>query len=136
MEMGRVEIFEELIRTMNDDGTTALFESVPEGFEFTPDPSFPESGTFTGEELRRWGVAWETAWETVRLELLQTEEEGGAVYSRCRWRAKGAASGVDVPFEEFTMIIWFDREDAPVRGAAFFDHDLAVAALRGSPPPA
>jgi hypothetical protein len=27
-------------------------------FEFTPDPSFPDAGTYRGEDLRRWMRDW------------------------------------------------------------------------------
>jgi hypothetical protein len=133
--MGRIEIVRDLVGVMNTDGLEALFDGLPESFEFTPDPSFPESGTYSGAELRAWGLAWDAAWEVAILEVLEMHEEGAAVLARSRWRVKGAASGVEVPFEEFTMIIWFEDE-TPARGAAFFENDRALAAVRNPPPPA
>jgi hypothetical protein len=133
--MGRIEIVHELFGVMNEEGLEALFDSLPASFEFTPDPSFPEAGTYSGAELRGWGLAWDTAWEVAILEVLDVHEEGSAVLARCRWRVKGAASGVEVPLEEFTMILWFVGEE-PVRGKAFFDNEKALAAVRDAPPPA
>jgi ketosteroid isomerase-like protein len=39
-------------------------------FEFTPDPSFPDAGTYRGEDLRRWMRDWISTWRENRFELL------------------------------------------------------------------
>jgi hypothetical protein len=42
--------------------------------EFSPDPSFPDAGTYRGDEFRRWMRDWVATWQENRFEMVEISE--------------------------------------------------------------
>ena len=101
-------------------------------FEFTPDPSFPDAGTYRGDDLRRWMRDWISTWRENRFELLGVEQVGDALMMRGRWHLATRQSGGEVPLQDFTLVLFYDDDDAqrPGRMSAYFDHRQAREAAR------
>ena len=102
----------------------------------TPDPSFPDAGTYRGEELRRWLREWSATWEGNRLEVLEMEDQGEAVTMLMSLASRTCRTGQDeIPVDDFTLVWWFQEGDAsrPIRWAAFFDRERALEAARSGP---
>lgn len=121
-----------MVALWNSGDIEAWLDEVGPDFEFTPDPTFPDTGTYKGEGLREWMRAWTRTWENNRFEMLEYREEGKASLGPSRWHLAAPRSGEDVPVADFTIVIWWDRPDAerPTRMAAFFQHEEALAAAR------
>jgi ketosteroid isomerase-like protein len=122
-----------MVALWNSGDIEAWLDEVGPDFEFTPDPTFPDTGVYKGEGLREWMRAWTRTWEDNRFEMLEYSEEGNASLGRSRWHLSAPRSGEEVPVADFTIVIWWDDPDAerPTRMAAFFQHEEALAAARG-----
>jgi ketosteroid isomerase-like protein len=129
MSSQRVEWVKRQLETWNSGDLEAFMESIPPDFEFTPDPSFPDAGTYRGEEVGRWIREWTQTWQANRLEVLGIEERGSAVLLESRWHLAAPQTGGEIPVSDFNVVLWFDRDDdQPTRMAAFFDRALALKA--------
>jgi hypothetical protein len=129
MAAERAERLRGLVDLWNAGDVDGFLDAFAEGFEFTPDPSFPDGRPMSGEELRAWMHEWAETWPESELELLELEDHGPATTARSRWHLRPADSEVELPVGDFTFVVWFDGEDHPIRSAAFFDHDQALAAI-------
>ena len=58
MASARVEWVLRLIQTWNAGDVDGYLDALGDDFEFTPDPSFPDADTYSGEEWRRWMSEW------------------------------------------------------------------------------
>jgi ketosteroid isomerase-like protein len=133
MSSKRVEWVRQLVETWNSGDIDGFMEAVSPEFEFTPDPSFPDAGTYRGEEVRQWIREWAQTWEDNRLEVLGIAEHGNAVLIESRWHLAAPQTGGEVPVSDFNVALWFDRDDEqPTRMAAFFDRDRALEAVEGT----
>jgi hypothetical protein len=112
------------------------WDEVGSRMTFTPDPRFPETGPFEGEELRNFYDQWWEAWGgESRLVVRDLFERSGAVVARCLWDVSGAASGAHMPEEwaTFTLVGW-SREDGSIETLlGFLDHEEALAAADAGP---
>jgi hypothetical protein len=99
---------------------------------FSPDPSFPDAGTYRGEDLRRWVREWVSTWRENRFEMLEMSEVDQALVIRGRWHLATRGSGDEVPLADFSFVMLFADEEAerPERWAVFFDHDRALELAR------
>ena len=109
-----------------------LDELGPE-LEFSPDPSFPDAGTYRGEEFRRWMRDWISTWQENRFEMLDMTELERAVVIDGRWHLAARESGGEVPLADFTVVVLFPDRTAerPDRMAVFFDREQALNLARG-----
>ncbi len=125
----RVESILRLVELWNRDVEEFLDALDPE-FEFRPDPSFPDAGTYRGDELRQWVREWAQTWADNNFEILEIIEHGQAVVLESRWHLAAPQSGGAVPVSDFSVVLWFDhdQEDRPTRMAAFFDRERALEA--------
>jgi hypothetical protein len=129
MASQRIEWVKRQVEIWNSGDLEAFMESVPPDFEFTPDPSFPDAGTYRGEEVERWIREWAQTWLDNRLEVLGIEERGPAVLIESRWHLAAPQTGNEIPVSDFNVVLWFDRgDDQPSRMAAFFDRERAFEA--------
>jgi ketosteroid isomerase-like protein len=80
----RVEWVRQQVEIWNSGDIDAFMKSVSPDFEFTPDPSFPDAGTYRGEEVETWIREWARTWQDNRLEVLGIEERGRAVLIESR----------------------------------------------------
>jgi ketosteroid isomerase-like protein len=132
MASQRLQWVREQVETWNSADIDAFMESVPPDFEFTPDPSFPDAGTYRGEEVETWIREWARTWQDNRLEVLGIEERGHAVLLEARWHLAAPQTGAEIPVSDFNVVLWFDRSDErPTRMAAFFDRDRAIEEAQG-----
>jgi ketosteroid isomerase-like protein len=126
----RVEWLLRQVETWNSGDVDGFLDAVRPEFEFTPDPSFPDAGTYRGDEVREWMREWARTWQDSSLEVLGITEHGRAVVLESRWHLETPQSGEAVPVSDFDIVVWFDTDDdRPRRMAAFFDHDRAIAAV-------
>jgi hypothetical protein len=102
--------------------------------EFSPDPSFPDAGTYRGEEFRAWMREWISTWQENRFELLEMTEVEQALLLRGRWHLAAKGSGDEVPLADFTIVALFPDQEAvrADRLAVFFDHERALELARGT----
>jgi hypothetical protein len=100
---------------------------------FSPDPSFPDAGTYRGEEFRHWMREWISTWEENRFEMIDVTEVEQALLVDGRWHLATRGGGDEVPLADFTIVVVFPDEAAerPDRMAVFFDRDRAVELARG-----
>ena len=120
------------VETWNSGDIEAFLAEVPPEFEFTPDPSFPDAGTYSGEEMRRWMRGWVETWRDNRLEVLEIAEHGRTVRMETRWHLAAPQGGSEIPVSDFNVVFWFDRDRRATRMAAFFDRDRAVEAAEAA----
>ena len=133
MSSPRVEWVRQQAEIWNSGDIDAFMESVPPDFEFTPDPSFPDAGTYRGDEVETWIREWVRTWQDNRLEVLGIEERGRAVLIESRWHLAAPQTGGEIPVSDFNVVLWFDRDgDQPTRMAAFFDRERALEAAKGT----
>jgi hypothetical protein len=125
----RVEKTLELAALWNSGDVDRYMDELGDDFEFTPDPSFPETGPFRGEALRAWMHQWASTWKDNELEVLETEELPSGTAARCRWHLEVPESGIALPVADFTIALLFDDSDRAVGMIAFFDHDRALRAM-------
>jgi ketosteroid isomerase-like protein len=129
MPSQRVEWVKRQVETWNSGELEAYLESLPPDFEFTPDPSFPDAGTYRGDEFKDWMREWARTWHDNRFEVIGIEERGRALLLESRWHLAAPQTGGEVPVSDFIVVLWFDRgDDQPTRMAAFFDREQALAA--------
>jgi SnoaL-like domain len=122
----RTELIDELLGKWNSGDVDAFFDAVGPEFEFRPDPSFPDTGPYSGEDLREWLREWQGTWEGNRLEVLGVTDHGPAVTLDSRWHLVATGKGEEVPVQDFTIVVWFDETDQPLGMAAFFDRGRAL----------
>jgi hypothetical protein len=124
---GRIEWAEHLVEVWNAAEFETWLDEVGPEFAFTPDPSFPDAGTYRGEEFRSWMRGWISTWKENRFELLGVQEVAGATLLRGRWHLATRQTGGEVPLQDFTLVLFYEDEDAerPDRMAAFFDPQQA-----------
>jgi hypothetical protein len=117
-----------LVELWNSGDLGRFLEALAPDFEFTPDPSFPDAGVYRGDEMRGWMRDWAETWQDNELEILGSAEHGRAVILDCRWHLAAPQSGDEIPVGDFSLVLWFDRDedDLPTRMAAFFDRDRAL----------
>ena len=132
MATDRIELAEGLVVLCNSGDYERWLDEMGADFEFTPDPSFPDAGTYRGEDLRRWMRDWISTWLENRFELLGVELLGDALMMRGRWHLATRQSGGEVPLQDFTLVLFYDDDDAqrPGRMSAYFDHRQAREAAR------
>jgi ketosteroid isomerase-like protein len=122
----RVEWVLKAIETWNAGDVDGYLDALGDDFEFTPDPSFPDADTYSGEDWRRWMNEWRRTWAESRLEVLGVSEHGDAVVLESRWHLT-AKTGAEVPNSDFNVVAWFEPgETRPTRAAAFFDRERAL----------
>lgn len=131
MASTRVDWLRRLVEMWNTGDLNGFLDAIGPEFTFTPDPSFPDAGTYSGEDLRRWMGEWAGTWEASRLEILGITEMGNAAIVASRWHLT-AAGGDSVPVQDFSFVTWFDG-NRPVRAAAFFDDARARQAAEDRP---
>jgi SnoaL-like domain len=125
-------LIEELVETWNSGDIDAFMDALGPELEFRPDPSFPDTGSYSGENLRHWLREWQGTWQGNRFEALGISDHGPAVTVDSRWHLAAKGIGEEIPVSDFTLVIWFDEEDRPLRMAAFFDRELALKEARGA----
>ena len=132
MAEGRREWMLRMIELWNAGEHERFLDELGPELEFSPDPSFPDAGTYSGEEFRRWMRDWVSTWEENRFEMVEMEELDGAVLIDGRWHLITRGSNDEVPLADFT-VVWLFRpgEDRPYRGAVFFDRARALELARG-----
>ncbi|MFL5870361.1 MAG: nuclear transport factor 2 family protein [Solirubrobacterales bacterium] len=129
MASERVERLRGLADRWNRGDVDRFLDGFAPGFEFRPDPSFPDARPMSGEELRSWMHQWADTWAGSELEVLELSEHGDAATARARWHLRAADSEIELPVGDFTFVVWFDEADRPARGAAFFDHEQALSTI-------
>lgn len=127
----RTELIHELLEKWNSGDVDGFFDAVGPEFEFRPDPSFPDSGPYNGEDLRQWLKEWQETWEGNRLEVLEITDHGPAVTLDSRWHLLATGRGEEIPVQGFTIVVWFDDDDRPLAMAAFFDRARALEEATG-----
>jgi hypothetical protein len=129
---GRVEFAEHLVELWNSAEFERWLDEVGLDFEFTPDPSFPDAGTYRGEDFRRWMHDWIATWRENHFEMLALEEIAGAILIRGRWHLVTRQTRGEFPLEDFTLVLFYDDDDAdrPAGMAAFFDPERAREAAQ------
>ena len=133
MASARVERAKRLTELWNSGDPDRWLDEVGSDFEFTPDPSFPDAGTYTGEDFRRWIHGWIATWRENRVEVLGIEEIADSVLIRARWHLITHQTGGEVPLEDFTLVLFFDDDNEQARRmVAFFDHEKAVEAAESA----
>jgi hypothetical protein len=100
---------------------------------FSPDPSFPDAGTYSGEEFCGWMHDWISTWQENRFEMLEMTELPHAILLDGRWHLATRGSGDEVPLADFSVAVIFSDEtsDRPHRMAVFFDRDRALELAGG-----
>ncbi len=134
MASDRIEWAEQLVELWNAGEYEKWLDEAGTDFEFTPDPSFPDADTYRGEDFRRWMRDWVATWQENRFELLGVEQVADALLMRGRWHLATRQSVGEVPLQDFTLVLFYDDEQAerPQRMAAFFDPEQARDAARGT----
>jgi ketosteroid isomerase-like protein len=123
---GRLGWVEKQTEIWNAGDIDGFVDALGDDFEFTPDPGFPDSGTYRGTELRRWFDEWTRVWEDVRYELLQVEERGSVMIIHSRWHLVLKQAGAPADWD-FTLVVEFEgAEDRPRRMWAFVDRNRAL----------
>jgi hypothetical protein len=117
-----------MVDRWNDGDVEGFVEELGPSFEFTPDPSFPDADTYSGEDWQQWMLDWARTWGESRLEMLGVSERSNNVLVDARWHLR-AKTGGEVPAGDFSFVVWFDPgpEIRAVRSAAFFDRERAEA---------
>ena len=123
-----------MIERWNSGDHEGFIDELGPDLEFTPDPSFPDAGTYRGEDFRCWMMDWVATWKENRFELAGMEKLDRAVLVDGRWHLVRPESGADIPLEDFTIVFAFPDEAAgrPDRMAVFFDRDRALEVARGT----
>lgn len=132
MSSDRIEWAEGLVELWNSGDHERWLDEMGADFEFTPDPSFPDADTYRGEDLRRWMRDWISTWRENRFELLGVEQVADALLMRGRWHLATRQTGGEVPLQDFTLVLFYDDDDAqrPGRMSAHFAHERARDAAR------
>lgn len=133
MASERVDWVHRQLDAWNSGNLEGVLDALPPEFEFTPDPSFPDAGTYRGDEVRQWMREWARVWQDNKLEILGIAEHGETLVLESRWHLEAPQSGEAIPVSDFSIVLWFDRDqdERPTRMAAFFDRRLALEAAQG-----
>jgi SnoaL-like protein len=128
----RLDWLQRLVDVWNAGDLDGFLEAIGSDVLFTPDPSFPDAGTYRGEELEQWLREWVETWEDNRLEVLDMDDRGEAATMRCRWHLAPREGQDEIPVDDFTLVWWFEDGDPirPIRWSAFFDQERALQAAR------
>jgi ketosteroid isomerase-like protein len=128
----RIEWAERMVTLWNEGDLETWLDEVGPDFEFSPDPSFPDWGVYSGEEFRDWMRNWIRTWKDNRFEMLGFDDRGDVGLISSRWHLAAPESGGEVPVADFTLVIWWEgpEELKPHRMAAFFDPERADEAAR------
>jgi hypothetical protein len=128
MASERQETLRRLVEIWNSGDFDRFFDLIGPDAEFSPDPSFPDAGTYRGEELRRWIGEWNETWAGSRLEILDMTDHPHASTMDCRWHLSLPQTHDEIPVDDFTLVVWFapERPDRPTRSATFFDRERAL----------
>jgi hypothetical protein len=118
--------------TWNAGDYDGFLEELGPDVEFSPDPSFPDAGTYRGEDFRRWMHDWISTWQENRFETLEMTEVEQNLVVRGRWHLAAKGSGGEVPLADFSIVALFadDEAERPSRMAVFFDHEDALEMAR------
>jgi ketosteroid isomerase-like protein len=129
----RIESLRRLVGMWNSGDIDGLLDELGPEFEFTTDPSFPDAGTYRGDEVGPWIREWAQSWQDAKLEFLGFTEYGQTVVADSRWHLAAPQSGEAVPVNDFSLVFRFDRsaDDRPTAMAAFFDRERAIEVARG-----
>jgi SnoaL-like protein len=132
MAEGRHEWVLSIVDLWNAGEYDRFLDELGPDLVFTPDPSFPDAGTYSGDEFRAWLHEWISTWEQNRYELLGLTELERAVVAQSRWHLASRGSADEVPIADFSVVWLFADEAAerPNRMAAFFDRDRAMEVAR------
>ena len=127
MANGRLEFAERLVELWNSGELETWLDEVGPDFEFAPDPSFPDAGTYSGEEFRQWMRNWVATWRENRFEMLAAEEVAGAMLIHGRWHLATRQTTGEVPVGDFILVLLYDDPGAerPTGMRAFFDERKA-----------
>ena len=101
MAQRHLEWAERMVELWNSGDLEAWLDEVGSDFEFTPDPSFPDVGSYKGEELRDWMRSGLAPGGTVR---------DAASPPRGRWHLDDP--GFEIPLGHFSSAPSFDHEQA------------------------
>jgi hypothetical protein len=123
-----------MIEIWNAGDHEAFLDELGPDIRFSPDPSFPDAGTYSGDDFRAWMREWVSTWQENRYELLELTELQRALLLRGRWHLATRQGGGEVPLADFTIVMLYADEAAerPRRMAVFFDHDRALELARTS----
>jgi SnoaL-like domain len=123
----------QMIQIWNSGEHERFLDELGPDLVFSPDPSFPDAGTYSGEEFRRWMRDWISTWEENRFEMLEVTELEQALLVEGRWHLATRGSGDEVPLADFTVVVVFPDEVAerPHRMAVFFDRGRAIELAKG-----
>ena len=132
MASERVEWVRRQVELYNAGDLDAFLDALGPEFSFSPDPSFPDADTYSGEDFRRWMGEWNRMWEEHELEMLETTELEATVIATWRWHLSAAGTGQRIPVQDFHVVVWFDGNRAR-RAAAYFDEERALAAAAEPP---
>lgn len=110
------------------DFDIALSHLHPE-IEWHEPPHSPSAGVYRGHEgVRRSFLGWAASWSDYRLDVDDLLEAGDDVLAKCRQRARGRASGVEV--EQRLFNVWTLRDGIVVRMRIYHDEAEALEAAR------
>jgi hypothetical protein len=126
----RVDWILAVVEKYNAGDVEGFLDEFGPSFEFSPDPSFPDAGTYSGERLRRWMLEWAHTWQDNRLEVFDSNERDDVVVVGSRWHLAAPQGGAEVPNPEFWFVVWFDRDTihSARRSEAYFDRGRAFEA--------
>jgi hypothetical protein len=132
MATGRHEFVLEMVDLWNAGEYDRFLDELGPDLVFSPDPSFPDAGSYSGDEFRDWMHEWISTWHENRYELLDLTEMELAVVAQSRWHLASTGGGEEVPIADFWIVWLFDDATAerPSRMAAFFDRDRAMELAR------
>jgi ketosteroid isomerase-like protein len=122
----RIEALRRLVGMWNSGEIDELLEELGPEFEFTTDPSFPDAGTYRGEQVAPWLYEWAQSWQDAKLEFLGFTVYGRAILADSRWHLAAPQSGGAVPVSDFSLVFRFGRDERPTAMVAFFDRERAV----------
>jgi hypothetical protein len=130
----RTEWMTRMIETWNAGNYEGFLDELGPDVEFSPDPSFPDAGTYRGEEFHRWMRDWISTWQENRFEMLEMNEVEQALVVRGRWHLAAKGTGDEVPLADFSIVLRYAGPAAqrPHRVAIFFDHERAMEVARGT----
>ena len=93
--------------------TLAAIASVDESGHRVP-TSFPDVGTYKGEELRDWMREWARTWQDNRFEMLDFTDHGDAGLIKSRWHLAAPGSEARYPSRTSTQADWLTRQSRGV----------------------
>ncbi|MEA2347967.1 MAG: hypothetical protein QOG62_1754 [Thermoleophilaceae bacterium] len=132
MSQENVEIVRKVYAAVERGDSTAVFALYDEAVEIDatrlPESRLVEPNVVQGHEgLRRFGRAWDEAWESAQDECEQLIDVGGRVISVVARRGHGRASGIRVEAERAG--VWTIRDGKVVHAVWFTSKDEALEAV-------